>query len=59
LNTGTWLKPHSLILTEEWISDYNYKQPDESLGGLSPYMYESVNQQELNPNIESQWKGAA
>jgi len=33
------------ILAEEWIADYNYSRPHESLGGLSPVQFKLKNPQ--------------
>ncbi|GEM66508.1 hypothetical protein SMI01S_01140 [Sphingobacterium mizutaii NBRC 14946 = DSM 11724] len=30
------------ILAEEWLQDYNYKRPHESLGGKTPMEYDAL-----------------
>lgn len=32
------------IITDEWLKDYNKERPHDALGGLSPSMYKSKNQ---------------
>lgn len=31
-------------VTEEWVKDYNYERPYDSLGGLSPVMWKNGQQ---------------
>ena len=31
-------------VTEEWVKDYNYERPHDSLGGLSPVMWKNGQQ---------------
>ncbi|AZI23473.1 transposase [Chryseobacterium taklimakanense] len=35
-------------VTEEWVKDYNYDRPDDSLGGLSPVMWKNGQKAQAN-----------
>lgn len=36
-------------VTEDWVKDYNYERPHESLGGLSPVMWKNGQQAQPGP----------